>query len=98
MTCEESGKWNDCRHVDSDFQDGDDLPIKGEGVRKGRSAPAGPAGLQAFPSWNELGTSSWGAVEIAFDHENGDIIIETDVAAEICRGAKDIHHEAFWGP
>ena len=26
-----------------------------------------------------------GAVEVAFDHDNGDVIMETNVAAEVCR-------------
>src|SRR6267143_2613860 len=47
--------------------------------------------------WNELRTHSWGAVEIAFDHEDGDVIIETNLAAEICRAAEDIGQEAFCG-
>jgi len=35
-----------------------------------------------------------GAVKIAFDHENGDIIVEV-IAAEICCGVVDINHEFF---
>ena len=36
--------------------------------------------------------------KIAFDHENGDIIMETILAAEICRAAKDIDRELFRRP
>ena len=50
-----------------------------------------------FLSWSELRTHSCGAVEIAFDHENSDIIVESNSAAELCRAAEDIGHEAFCG-
>jgi len=38
-----------------------------------------------------------GAVKIAFDHENGHIIMETNLAAEICCAAEDIIHQVFRG-
>jgi hypothetical protein len=43
-------------------------------------------------SWMKLCT---GAVELAFNHDNGDVITETDVSAEVCRAVKDIDDEFF---
>jgi hypothetical protein len=34
---------------------------------------------------------------LAFDHDNGDVIMETNVAAEICRAVEDIDRELFRG-
>jgi hypothetical protein len=31
-----------------------------------------------------------GGFELAFDHDNGDVITEADVAAEVCCAVKDI--------
>jgi len=45
----------------------------------------------------ELHTHTGGAVEVAFDHENGDVILETNLAAEICRALKDFDLELFRG-
>jgi len=36
-----------------------------------------------------------GAVELAFDHHNGDVIMKTNVAAEVCRAVKDIDRQLF---
>jgi hypothetical protein len=33
----------------------------------------------------ELRSHAGGAVEVAFDHDNGDVIMETNLAAEVCR-------------
>ena len=38
-----------------------------------------------------------GTIKMAFDYEDGDIIIETDLAAEICGAVKYIHRELFGG-
>jgi hypothetical protein len=38
-----------------------------------------------------------GPVEVAFDHDNRDVIMETDVAAETCRAVKDIDRQLFRG-
>src|SRR5712691_2193626 len=43
-----------------------------------------------------LRTHSRGAVEIAFDNENGYIVVEV-VAAKICRSVIDIGHEVVGG-
>jgi hypothetical protein len=45
----------------------------------------------------ELRSHARGAVKITFDNENGDIVVETNLAAELCRAVKDIDHEAFCG-
>ena len=39
----------------------------------------------------------WGAVEIAFDHEDGDIVAEAKVFRKIRRAAEDVFHERFRG-
>src|SRR5712692_2295156 len=44
----------------------------------------------------ELRSHSWGVVEMAFDHENGGIIVEV-IAAKICCGVIDIDHEVLGG-
>ena len=43
----------------------------------------------------ESGIRRCGAVEEAFDHYNSDVIIETNVAAEVCRAVKDVDREFF---
>jgi hypothetical protein len=45
---------------------------------------------QKFALLNEDMQSCWGACELAFDYNNGDVITEADVAAEVCRAVKDI--------
>jgi hypothetical protein len=99
LTCEESSELHGCQHVDRvSFRMEIDFPGEGERNWTGRvCATPGPAGPKAFLWWNELRTRSRGAVEIAFDHENGDIIIETNLAAKICRAAEDIGHELLRG-
>src|SRR6266850_1132919 len=54
-----------------------------------------PAAPKTFLSWMELRSHAGGAVEVAFDHDNSDIIMETYVAAEVCRAVKDIDREPF---
>ena len=58
--------------------------------------PPGPAEPNAFLSWKELRTQSRGAVEIAFDYENGYIIVEV-IAAKIRCAVIDIDHEVLGG-
>jgi hypothetical protein len=61
------------------------------------SAPAKrPAGLKVLLSRNDLRAHSRRAVEIAFDHENGYIIVE-GIAAKIGCGVIDIDHEILGG-
>ena len=43
----------------------------------------------------ELRAHASGAVELAFDHHNGDVIMKTNVAAEVCRAVKDIDRQLF---
>jgi hypothetical protein len=43
----------------------------------------------------ESGSRRSGAVEVAFDHDNGDVILEASSAAEICRAIEDIDRELF---
>ena len=43
----------------------------------------------------ELRAHGSGAVELAFDHHNGDVIMKTNVAAEVCRAVKDIDRQLF---
>ena len=52
----------------------------------------GAAQSKNLLSWMKL---CGGAFELAFDHDNGDVITEADVAAEVCRAVKDIHDELF---
>jgi hypothetical protein len=56
----------------------------------------GHAGLRAVLLWNVLRTRSRGAVEIAFDDENGYVIIEV-IAAKIRSGVIDTGHEILGG-
>ncbi len=94
---EESSALDDCQHADrvtlrmeDDFQ-----KRKNE---RGRDAYAPlwvPAPPKTFLSWMELRSHAGGAVEVAFDHDNSDIIMETYVAAEVCRAVKDIDREPF---
>ncbi len=51
--------------------------------------------LSAFLSRNDCRSHSRQAVEIAFDYENGDIVIKSDLTAELSRVAEDIDHELF---
>jgi len=43
----------------------------------------------------ELRAHASGGVELAFDHHNGDVIMKTNVAAEVCRAVKDIDRQLF---
>jgi hypothetical protein len=43
----------------------------------------------------EVTRSHRGAVELAFDHDQRDVIIETNVATESCRAVKDLDRELF---
>jgi hypothetical protein len=45
-------------------------------------------------SWMKL---CGGAVKIAFDHQDGDIIAKTNFFRKICRAAEDVVHERFRG-
>jgi hypothetical protein len=75
-----------------------DFSRQGERAWMGRGyAILGPAEPMAFTFWNESRRQSGRAVEIAFDYENGYIVMETNLAAKICRAAEDIVHEAFCG-
>ena len=58
-----------------------------------RNAPAQP---KTFFSWMELCSHGGGAVEMAFDNEDGHIIVE-GIAAKICCGVIDIDHEVLGG-
>ena len=44
---------------------------------------------------SELRSHAGRAVEVALDHDNGDVIMETNVVAEVCRAVKDIGREIF---
>jgi hypothetical protein len=43
-------------------------------------------------AWRELGMDSSEAVKIAFDYQEGDIVIEANSTAEICDVVEDISH------
>src|SRR5229473_184796 len=60
------------------------------------AATLGLARLETLLSWNELPSRTRGAIEIAFDNEYGDIIVEV-IAAKICRSVIDIDHEVLGG-
>jgi hypothetical protein len=45
--------------------------------------------------WVELRSNAGGAVEVAFDNDNGDVITETNIAAKVCRAVKDVDREFF---
>jgi len=61
----------------------------------GRPTGIGLARSKTFFADGELRAHASGAVELAFDHHNGDVIMKTNVAAEICRAAKDIDRQLF---
>ena len=63
-----------------------------------RLAALGHFRVKTFPLQNELRSHILRAIEIAFDHENRDIIIKTSLAAETRGVAEDVRHEAFCGP
>jgi hypothetical protein len=64
---------------------------------EGRLLQPGSSGSQ-IANCETLRTYRGGVVEIAFDHEDGDIVVEAGLAAEICRTAKNIFLELFRGP
>ena len=49
------------------------------------------AGSKAFFRDGDLRTHAGGAVELAFNHNDSDVIVETNVAAEVCRAVKDLN-------
>jgi hypothetical protein len=53
-----------------------------------------PAGPKSLLSWMKL---CEGSVEIALDHEDGDIIAKANVFRKIRRAAEDVVHERFRG-
>ncbi len=73
-----------------------DFPRKGVRIRMGRAyatrAPQNPK--RSF--MERVTNSELGSVEIAFDHENGYIIVEV-IAAEIRCAVIDIDHEVLGG-
>ena len=56
-----------------------------------RSRPQG----KTFLADGKLRAQAGGAVELAFNHDNSDVIMETNVAAETCRAVKDLDRELF---
>jgi hypothetical protein len=56
----------------------------------------GHAGLRALLSRKVLRIRSRRSVEIAFNHKNGEIIVEV-IAAEICRSVIDFGHDVLGG-
>ena len=54
-----------------------------------------PSAIRDFLVDGELRAHAGGAVELAFNHDNGDVIVETNVAAEVCRAIKDIDRQLF---
>lgn len=82
-----------CQHVDRESSGWRSTFRESEKPETGCDhAIRGPAKIKVFLSWSELLTQSCGAVEIAFDHENGDIIIEANLATEVFRAPEDIVH------
>ena len=55
----------------------------------------GLARSNRFFADGELRAHASGAVELAFDHHNGDVIMKTNVAAEVCGAVKDIDRQLF---
>ena len=98
LTCEESSELDGCQHVDRvSFRMEIDFLREEERMWTGRvAATLGLARLETLLSWNELPSRTRGAIEIAFDNEYGDIIVEV-IAAKICRSVIDIDHEVLSG-
>jgi len=94
---EESSALDDCQHADRvTFRMEDDFQEKENECGRDAYAPLWvPAAPKTFLSWMELRSHAGGAVEVAFDHDNSDIIMETYVAAEVCRAVKNIDREPF---
>jgi hypothetical protein len=51
-----------------------------------------PQDLERFSRSNELGSQGWRTIKIAFDNDNGYIIVEL-IVAKICCSVIDIAHE-----
>ena len=60
-----------------------------------RSTGIGLARSNPLFADRELRAHASGAVELAFDHHNGDVIMKTNVAAEVCRAVNDIDRQLF---
>src|SRR6267143_407862 len=78
VTCERSKELNACQHTDrSVFRDGDRRPDREKESRREASAARWwqPQDLQCFSRWHELSSQNKRTVKIAFDKENGYIIV-----------------------
>ena len=66
---------------------------------RGKNECGGPAltTTKTFLWWMELSAHGRGAVEVAFNNDNSDVIMETYVAAEVCRAVKDFGCEFLRG-
>ena len=88
------GWMSACRHVL--FRDGIDLSRSNNRMLM-RPRPTGMGLARSNPLFadGELRAHASGAVELAFDHHNGDVIMKTNGAAEVCRAVKDIDRQLF---
>src|SRR5712671_7408685 len=88
------GWMSACRHVL--FRDGIDWSRRNNRMLT-RPRPTGIclARSKTFFVDGALRAHASGAVELAFDHYNGDVIMKTNVAAEVCRAVKNIDRQLF---
>ena len=59
-----------------------------------RPTGIGLARSNFFCRWGVTRSRS-GAVELAFDHHNGNVIVKTNIAAEVSGAVKDIDRQLF---
>src|SRR6266403_5824163 len=88
------GWMSACRHLV--FRDGIKLVKEDKRMlTRPRFTGIGLARSNPLFADRELRARASGAVELAFDHHNGDVIMKTNVAAEVCRAVKDIDRQLF---
>ncbi len=88
---------DDCQHAgQGDFQDRRRLQIDENEYEWEACAPFEIRRGKTPLSHLELCGHRRGVVEMAFDHENGGIVVEV-IAAKICCGVIDIDHEVLGG-
>src|ERR1700745_3401314 len=90
----ESSTLDGCQHADSVCSELE-IGYTEQEERMWRSRALTTA--KTFLWWMELSAHGRGAVEGAFKNENSDVIMETYVAAEVCRAVKDFGCEFLRG-
>ena len=92
---EESSLLDGCQHADSVSSE----PEIGHTAREERMwrSSSNYNTTKTFLWWMELSAHGRGPVEVAFNNDNSDVIMETYVAAEVCRAVKDFGCEFLRG-